>query len=55
MSDDAKRFRSHAIDCRALAKVARHEGDAAFLEEIADDLDEEASKIEAEKTQSAKS
>ena len=50
MSADVKRFRDHAIDCRVLAKGARHELDAVFLEEIADALDEEASKIEAEKT-----
>jgi hypothetical protein len=35
MSDDAKRFRDRAIDCRALAKSARSEIDATMLEDIA--------------------
>jgi hypothetical protein len=48
MSHDAKRFRDRATDCRALAKSARTEDDAAMLEEIADELDEEARKIESE-------
>jgi hypothetical protein len=48
MSDDAKRFRNRATDCRALAKSARSEDDAAMLEEIADDLDDEARKLESE-------
>ena len=48
MSDDAKRFRDRALDCRNLAKSARAPIDAALLEEIAEELDEEARKIEEE-------
>ena len=47
MSDsDAQRFRDRASDCRALAKGARNPADAALLEELADELDAEADKIE---------
>jgi hypothetical protein len=48
MSNDAKRFRARAIDCRALAKSARNQIDAAMLEDIAGELDEEARRIEAD-------
>jgi hypothetical protein len=48
MPDEAKRFRDRAIDCRNLAKSARSEVDAAMLEEIAEELDNEARQIEAE-------
>ena len=48
MSDDAKRFRARAIDCRALAKSARNQIDATMLEDIAAELDAEARTIEAE-------
>jgi hypothetical protein len=48
MSDDAKRFRARAIDCRALAKSAGNEIDAAMLEDIAAELDAEARRIEVE-------
>jgi hypothetical protein len=47
MSDHAKRFRDRAIDCRALAKGARNQEDAAMLEDIAAELDAQADKIEA--------
>ena len=47
MTESSERFRNRAIDCRALAKGARHAVDAAMLEEIADELDEEARKIES--------
>ena len=47
MPDDAKHFRDRAIDCRALAKSARNSCDAAMLEEIAEELDDEARRIEA--------
>ncbi len=40
-------FRDRAIDCRALAKVARTEADRAMLEEIAAEFDAEAKKLEA--------
>ena len=49
MPEDAKHFRDRARDCRALAKGARYGADAAMLEEIAEELDDEARKIEAEK------
>ena len=48
MSDDAKRFRDRAKDCRALSKNARNAEDRQMLEEIADELDAEARRIEAE-------
>jgi hypothetical protein len=48
MWDDAKRFRARAIDCRALAKSASNQIDAAMLEDIAAELDAEARRIEAE-------
>lgn len=48
MSDQATRFRDHAQDCRALAKYAANEVDAAMLEEMADELDAEAAKIDTE-------
>ena len=43
---DAERFRERARDCRALSKGARNPADAALLEEIADELEAEAEKIE---------
>jgi hypothetical protein len=48
MSDDAKRFRDQAKDCRVLAKSARDQVDATMLEEIAAELDAEAESIENE-------
>ena len=48
MSEDAQRFRDRALDCRVLAKGARNQEDRASLEELADELDAEADKIEAE-------
>jgi hypothetical protein len=44
---DAPRFRDRARDCRNLAKSARSSIDAAMLEDIAAELDEEADKIDA--------
>jgi len=44
---DAKHFRNRAIDCRALAKSTRNRIDAGMLEEIAEELDEEARRIES--------
>jgi len=46
---DAQHFRDRAIDCRALAKSARNEVDAAMLEEIADEMEAEAQLIESRK------
>ena len=43
---DAKRFRDRATECRALAKSASNDVDAALLEEIAAELDYEADSIE---------
>lgn len=48
MSDEARRFRQRAYDCRELAKAAHDVRDQQFLDEIADDLDGEANSIEAE-------
>ena len=48
MPYDAKRFRDRARECRALAKGARNLEDAGLLEEIAEELDDEARRIEAE-------
>ena len=53
-NDDANRFRDRAIDCRNLAKSARDKMDAAMLEEIADELDAEARKIDAEEAATPK-
>jgi hypothetical protein len=50
MLEDSKRFRDRAIDCRALAKGALSADDAEMLEEIAEELDEEARKIEVERS-----
>jgi hypothetical protein len=48
MSDDAKRFRNRAVDCRALAKGTRTLVDASMLEDLAAELEAEADKIDAE-------
>ena len=48
MSEDAQRFRGRAADCRKLARTARDVRDREMLNEIANELDEEAGKIEAE-------
>ena len=45
MPNDAKRFRDRARECRVLAKSVRNPEDAVLLEEIAEELDEEARKI----------
>lgn len=42
-------FRDRAKDCRNLAKGARYDADRVMLEEIAEDLDAEADRIEAER------
>ena len=47
---DAQRFRDRARDCRNLAKSARDIEDAVMLEEIAEELDVEARKIEIEES-----
>ena len=48
MSEEALRFRRRAADCRALAKTARDARDRDLLNDIADELDAEADKIEAD-------
>lgn len=48
MSDEAKRFRQRAFDCRELAKGARDPRDQQLLADLAMDLDEEADRIDAE-------
>ena len=48
MTYNAQRFRDRARECRAIAEGMRDEAGAAMLEELADELDEEAGKIEAE-------
>lgn len=53
MSDEAKRFRQRAYDCRQLAKGARDPRDQRLLEDIADDLDAEADKMDAEEDDAA--
>jgi hypothetical protein len=45
---DIRRFGDRALDCRTLAKSDRPESDHAVLEEIADELDAQADKIEIE-------
>lgn len=49
MPDDAKRFRDRAMDCRNLAMAAHNQADREMLEEIAEELADEARKIEAER------
>jgi len=44
---DAQKFRDRARDCRTLAKSARDAADAAMLEEIADEFEAEAEKVES--------
>jgi hypothetical protein len=48
MSEDAKRFRQRAVDCRAIASGTKNQADATLLEEMADELDAEADKIDSE-------
>ena len=45
---EAQRFRERASECRALAKSARSDVDAALLKEIAAEFDAEADKMESE-------
>ena len=46
MWDDADHFRKRALECRRLAENAR-EGDKQILIEMADELEQEAERIEA--------
>ena len=55
MPDEAARFRSKARQCRDLAIRARDEEDRLQLIQIARDMDDEADKIEAERTAATRS
>jgi len=48
MSEESSRFRLRAIQCRELAKMARHETERTTLSKMAEELDEEAARIETE-------
>jgi hypothetical protein len=48
VTDESDRFRKRAIECRRLSNDARNSLDRAQLEQMAEDLDDEADKIEAE-------
>ena len=48
MLNDAERFRGRAKDCRRLAADASNVEDRRILSEMADELDAEADRIEAE-------
>lgn len=54
MGEDASRFRERARQCRALAKDARDEEARRTLKEMAEELDEEAERIDAEKAAAPK-
>jgi hypothetical protein len=48
MSDDAKRFRDRARDCRNIAIGTKYEVDRQMLEDMAAELESEADQIDAE-------
>ena len=48
MSDDADHFRERARECRDLSQTELDSAHRAHLAEVADDLDAEADKMEAE-------
>ena len=48
MPEDVLRFRRQAADCRQLAKNARDARDRDLLNDIAEELDAEADRIEAD-------
>ena len=48
MGEDASRFRERARQCRQLAKDARDDEARKTLNEMGDELDEEADRIDAE-------
>lgn len=48
MTDESDRFRKRATQCRRLSNDARNSLDRAQLEQMAEDLDAEADKIERE-------
>ena len=51
MADDAASFRARARDCRDLAAKARDQASRRELAELAEQLDAEADKIDAEQVQ----
>lgn len=54
MAEEAERFRSRARQCRELAKGARQKVDSETLSNMADDLDAEAARIDAEELRDAR-
>lgn len=48
MTEESDRFRMRALQCRELSKLARDDHSRQTLAQMADELDEEASRIEAE-------
>ena len=48
MSEGSDRFRMRAQQCRELSKVARDEQSRRTLAQMADELEQEAAKIDAE-------
>ena len=46
MSDDARRLRKHAFECRRLAEGTKDLAEHRILTEIGDELDAEAERIE---------
>ena len=48
MGDESKRFRARAVQCRVLAKDARDFESRQTLDDMAEDLDAEAAKIDEE-------
>ena len=52
MSEESDRFRMRAQQCRELSKLARDDHSRQTLAQMADELDQEASRIEAEQNPS---
>ena len=52
VSDESAHFRSRAKQCRDLANGARDEASRRELNDIADDLDAEADRLDADEGQS---
>ena len=50
MSEESERFRNRAKQCRTLARDARDDFQRDTLNSMADDLDAEAERLEAEET-----
>ena len=48
MSDEASRWRERARDCRNLSRFAHNKEDADALGQMADDLDDEADRMDFE-------